>query len=92
MAESGKGGRKSALFLCGALRIDYSPDMRPEKEAEQAGFDLSLIEENLLCSHEQRALNHQQALMLADQLEKAGKLVWRDEDSLSVNILRALAS
>lgn len=62
------------------------------QSAERAGFDLGLIEENLLCSHEQRAENRQQALLLAGQLERSGKLVWRDEDVLTVNVLRALAS
>ena len=43
------------------------------EQAEQAGFDLTLMEENLRCTHEQRALNHQQALALALELERAGK-------------------
>jgi hypothetical protein len=43
------------------------------EQAEQAGFDLTLMEENLRCTHEQRALNHQQALALALELARAGK-------------------
>ena len=39
-------------------------------EAEQAGIDLSLIDENLRWSYEQRALQHQAALNLALELEK----------------------
>lgn len=41
--------------------------------AARAGFDLSLIDESLRCSHEQRALQHQAALELALQLEAAYK-------------------
>jgi hypothetical protein len=42
-------------------------------EAEIAGFDLSLIDEALRCTPEQRALQHQQALNLALALEQAGQ-------------------
>ena len=41
--------------------------------AEQAGFDMSLIDESLRCSYEQRALQHQVALELALALEQAGQ-------------------
>jgi len=41
--------------------------------AEQAGFDMSLIDESLRCSYEQRALQHQAALNLAVALEQAGQ-------------------
>ena len=44
-----------------------------QKIAELAGFDLSLIDESLRSSPEQRVLQHQQALALALQLEMAGK-------------------
>jgi|GEM_PF-2347852 len=40
------------------------------QEAEQAGFDLSLVDESLRCSPEQRALQHQVALELALELER----------------------
>lgn len=43
------------------------------QEAEQAGFDLSLVDESLRCSPEQRALQHQMALELALELEKRGQ-------------------
>ncbi len=43
------------------------------REAERAGFDLSLVDEALRSSCEQRALQHQAALDLAIQLEKAGQ-------------------
>jgi hypothetical protein len=47
--------------------------MDPQRTAELAGFDLTLIDESLRISPEQRALQHQQALTLALQLEMAGK-------------------
>lgn len=43
------------------------------QEAEQAGFDLSLVDESLRISPEQRALQHQRALALALELEKIGR-------------------
>jgi hypothetical protein len=42
------------------------------QEAEQAGIDLSLIDESLRCSYEQRALQHQAAPSLALELERIG--------------------
>jgi hypothetical protein len=47
--------------------------VNPIEEAEKAGFDLSLIEESLSYSYEQRALHHQAALNLAIEMEKAGR-------------------
>jgi hypothetical protein len=47
--------------------------MDPQRIAELAGFDLSLIDESLRSSPEQRVLQHQQALTLMLQLEMAGK-------------------
>jgi hypothetical protein len=44
-------------------------------EAERAGFDSSLIEESLALSHEQRAVQHQRALDLALEMERAGRSV-----------------
>lgn len=41
--------------------------------AEQAGFDMSLIDESLRLTYEQRALQHQEALNLAFALEAAGR-------------------
>jgi hypothetical protein len=43
------------------------------EEAERAGFDLSLIEDSLGLSYDQRAIQHQQALNLALELERAGR-------------------
>lgn len=47
--------------------------MTAVEEAQLAGFDLSLVEESLRCSYEQRALQHQAALELALELEAIGK-------------------
>lgn len=50
------------------------PDpVNPIEEAERAGFDLSLIEESLSYSYEQRALQHQAALNLAIEMQSAGR-------------------
>jgi hypothetical protein len=49
--------------------------MDAQRTAELAGFDLSLIDESLRISPEQRVLQHQQALDLALQLEMAGKAI-----------------
>jgi hypothetical protein len=42
-------------------------------EAERAGIDLSLIDVNLSYSYEQRAIQHQEALNLALELERVGR-------------------
>jgi hypothetical protein len=47
--------------------------MDAQRIAELAGFDLSLIDESLRVSPEQRVLQHQEALTLVLQLEQAGK-------------------
>jgi hypothetical protein len=43
------------------------------EDAEQAGFDLSLMDASLSYSYEKRALQHQEALNLALELERAGR-------------------
>lgn len=43
------------------------------EQAERAGFDMSLIDESLRISYEQRALQHQEALNMAMELERAGR-------------------
>jgi hypothetical protein len=69
------------------------------QEAESAGFDITLVEENLRCSPEQRAIQHQQALSLALELERAGKehreraqqpASTADKDLLAAKELRAI--
>lgn len=58
-------------------------------EAERAGFDLSLIEESLGLSYDQRAFQHQQALNLALELERAGReLRERSESADSAPVRR----
>lgn len=47
--------------------------MNAVQQAEQAGFDMSLIDESMHCSYEQRALQHQEALNLALELERIGQ-------------------
>jgi hypothetical protein len=43
------------------------------EEAECAGVDLGLVDDNLRLTYEQRALQHQAALDLALEVERAGR-------------------
>jgi hypothetical protein len=52
-----------------------SRPLDPIEEAERAGFDLSLIDESLSYSYEQRARHHQAALNLALEMENAGRQI-----------------
>lgn len=45
----------------------------PIEEAIQAGFDISLVEKSLSYSHEKRLLQHQAALDLVLEMERAGQ-------------------
>jgi hypothetical protein len=47
--------------------------MTPIQQAEEAGFDLSLVEESLRLSPERRLLQHQAALELMLAMEQAGR-------------------
>jgi hypothetical protein len=47
--------------------------MTPVQQAEEAGFDLSLVEESLRLSPEQRLLQHQKSLELVVAMEQAGR-------------------
>jgi hypothetical protein len=47
--------------------------MNPIEAAERAGIDLSLIDESLRLTPEQRALQHDAALALVLQLESLGQ-------------------
>jgi hypothetical protein len=40
------------------------------EEAEKAGFDLSLVDESLALSHEERARQHDQALALVLEFDR----------------------
>ena len=42
-------------------------------EAKRLGIDLSLVRENLLVSYDERARRHEDALVLAMQLKRAGE-------------------
>ena len=57
-------------------------------EAERAGFDSSLIEESLALSHEQRAVQHQRALDLALEMERAGRVMRERPQSTTAASLR----
>ncbi len=57
-------------------------------EAERAGFDMSLIEESLRCSYEQRAIEHQRALDLALEMERVGQRLRERSQSTSTPSLR----
>ena len=47
--------------------------MTPLQQAEDAGFDLSLVDESLRLSPEQRLLQHQRALELVLAVEQSGR-------------------
>jgi hypothetical protein len=49
-------------------------------DAERAGFDLSLVDENLLLTPTQRVEQLQEALNLVLELEKAGRALRRDAE------------
>jgi hypothetical protein len=57
-------------------------------EAERAGFDMSLIEESLSYSFEQRAVHHQNALNLATEMERAGQRLRERNQSTAATALR----
>jgi hypothetical protein len=60
------------------------------EEAERAGFDLSLLEESLNYSYEERAVHHQRALDLALEMERAGRqLRERSRPTSSASMRRA---
>jgi hypothetical protein len=46
--------------------------MIPAQQAREAGFDLSLVDESLRLTPEQRLLQHQAALELMLAMERAG--------------------
>jgi hypothetical protein len=74
--------------------------MSPAQQAENAGIDLSLIEESLRLTPEQRLVQHQAALVLVtaaeqiglEQLIAAKEAVGRPKDLLVATELRAIAA
>ena len=57
-------------------------------EAERAGFDSSLIAESFTLSYEQRAIQHQRALELALEMERAGRVMREQPQSIAAASLR----
>lgn len=49
------------------------PPLSAIEEAERAGFDLTLIEDSLRLSHEERLLQHERALQFVLAMECAGR-------------------
>jgi hypothetical protein len=63
--------------------------LNPIEEAERAGFDMSLVEESLGYSYEQRALYHQAALVLALEMEDAGRRIRdRHQSTITASLRR----
>ena len=63
--------------------------MNPIESAEAAGVDLSLIDDSLSRSYEERAVQHQEALNLALEMERAGnELRERYQSSASAPLRR----
>ena len=63
--------------------------MNPIESAEAAGVDLSLIDDSLSRSYEERAIQHQEALNLALEMERAGnELRERYQSSASAPLRR----
>jgi hypothetical protein len=59
------------------------------ESAEAAGVDLNLIDESLSRSYEERAIQHQEALNLALEMERAGnELRERYQSSLPAPVRR----
>ena len=63
----------AVIHVCRIMNNSGACTMTAIQEAEQAGIDLSLIDESLRCSYEQRALQHQAAINLALELERVGQ-------------------
>jgi hypothetical protein len=58
------------------------------EDAEKAGFDLSLMDASLSYSYEKRAIQHQEALNLALELERVGRQIRDESQSSSTAPLR----
>jgi hypothetical protein len=63
--------------------------MSASDAAERAGIDLSLIEENLRLTPEQRVLQHEAALELVLQMEAAGRRLRNADSSTPTAPLRS---
>lgn len=58
------------------------------EEAERAGFDLSLVDDSLSLSYDQRAIRHQEALNLTLELEEAGRKLRERPESADTAAVR----
>lgn len=65
-----------------------APPKSAIEEAERAGVDLSLLDDNLSLSYDQRAIQHQEALNLALELERAGRELREQSESVDSAALR----
>ena len=77
-AASAPEAGKHRMLLCRAkpapTNLMTARTARTASEsAELAGFDMSLVEESLRCTYEQRAQQHQAALDLALEMERIGQ-------------------
>jgi hypothetical protein len=72
-------------YLRGYVRpLKQARPLSAIEEAERAGVDLSLIDDSLSRSYEERAIQHQKALNLMLEMERAGnKLRERYQSSAS---------
>jgi hypothetical protein len=64
-------------------RLGFQAEEKPDRaknaigEAERAGFDLSLIEQNLRLNPEQRVRQHDKALALAVEFDRIRRVIHR---------------
>jgi hypothetical protein len=63
--------------------LDMDPAREAIEEAEQAGFDLSLVDCNLELSYEDRLLQHDSALELVLEMRAAGAALYAQPPSSS---------
>ena len=71
------------------LPVDTATATDAIADAERAGVDLSLIDLSLSCSYEQRAVQHEEALNLALELERVGReLRERNQSSAAASVRR----
>ena len=63
-----------------------NPHDQAIEEARRAGFDLNLIDCNLALAPEERALRHDMALEMAQELRKAGERFYAQSASASATV------
>jgi hypothetical protein len=67
--------KPAGYFISRISRPAWVPARTATELAEAAGFDVSLIWENLALSYEQRVIQHQAALDLVLEMERAGQIL-----------------